>query len=376
MPATPTVNSRRSTPGGEAPEPPPPRIAHLPARAKLERLLRVAEGHKKALILTHDNPDPDSIASAVALGQLLQARAGVEEVRVGYGGIIGRAENMAFVKVLRLPVTPIAQLDLDEYDLLALVDTQPPTGNHALPPRLRGEVDIVIDHHPVRDESLRAPFADVGGDFGATSTMVVEYLRAARLEPSVEVCTALFYGVKADTRDLGRETTQTDIDAYLWLFPRADKQLLGQIEHPELPARYFQLYHTAIERAKVYGSTAIVTDLEEVYSPDMVAEVAERLMFLEGMKWSLAYATFRNQLFISLRVKDRRMNAGRLIRDICEDYNGSSGGHGSMAGARISLSGRAVQRKAFKREVVRRFLEAFGVKPEERPVGLLSAPSP
>jgi nanoRNase/pAp phosphatase (c-di-AMP/oligoRNAs hydrolase) len=372
MPATPSANSRRSTLGGEASEPPPPRIAHLPARARLERLLRVAKDRKKALILTHDNPDPDSLASAVALAHLLEARAGVGEVRVGYGGIIGRAENIAFVKVLRLPVTHISQLDLDDYDLLALVDTQPPTGNHALPPRYRAEVDIVIDHHPLRDESLEAPFADVGGDFGATSTMLVEYLRAARLEPSVEVATGLFYGIKADTRDLGRETTQTDIDSYLWLFPRANKRLLGQIEHPELPARYFQLYHTAIERAKVYG-TAIVADLEEVYSPDMVAEVAERLMFLEGMKWSLAYATYRNQLFISLRVKDRRMNAGRLIREICEDFSGSSGGHGSMAGARIPLSGRSVQRKAFKREVVRRFLEAFGEK-DTRPVALLSAP--
>ena len=194
------------------------------------------------------------------------------------------------------------------------------------------------------------------------------------LEPSVEVATGLFYGIKADTRDLGRETTQTDIDSYLWLFPRCDKQLLGQIEHPELPVRYFQLYHTAIERAKVWG-TAIITDLEEAYSPDMVAEVAERLMFLEGMKWSLAYATYRNQLFMSLRVKDRRMNAGRLIREICEDFGGSSGGHGSMAGARIPLSGRANQRKAVKRELVRRFIEAFGVA-DERPVALLSAPAP
>ena len=104
MPATPTANSRRTPGSGEGSEPPPPRLANLPARAKLERLLRVAKGHKKALVLTHDNPDPDSIAAAVALAQLLKERAGVEEARVGYGGIIGRAENIAFVKVLRLPV--------------------------------------------------------------------------------------------------------------------------------------------------------------------------------------------------------------------------------------------------------------------------------
>jgi nanoRNase/pAp phosphatase (c-di-AMP/oligoRNAs hydrolase) len=256
----------------------------------------------------------------------------------------------------------------DEYDLVALVDTQPPVGNHSLPRTV--PADIVIDHHPLREETLQARFADVGGDYGATSTMLVEYLRAARIEPDPELATALFYGIKADTRDLGRETTGCDVDSYLWLFPRIDKHLLGQIEHPDLPARYFQLYHKAFERAKVYG-TAILTDLGEVYSPDMVAEVAERMMFLEGMKWSVAVGSYRSQLFFSIRTKDRRMNAGRLIREVCGHRAGSAGGHGSMAGARISLWGTRAQRAALKREIVRDLLERFGAR-RERGVPLLT----
>jgi nanoRNase/pAp phosphatase (c-di-AMP/oligoRNAs hydrolase) len=342
-------------------------LSDLPVRAKLERLMKVVKGKKKALVLTHDNPDPDSIASGVALAHLLERRAGLE-AKVGYGGIIGRAENIAFVRLLKLPVVPISQVVFDEYDVLALVDTQPSVGNHSLP--MRCCFDIVIDHHPLRDESLQVSFADVGGDFGATSSMLVEYLRAAHLEPSVQVATALFYGIKADTRDLGRQTTPSDVESYLWLFPKVEKQLLGQIEHPELPRQYFQLYHTAIERAKTYGS-AIVTDLAEVYSPDMVAEVAERMMFLEGIKWSLAYGTFGGQIYFSLRTKDRRMNAGRLIREICEDSGGSSGGHGSMAGARLPLAGSKPQKAALKKEMLRRFLEAFGVE-DEKPTPLLS----
>ena len=180
MPAT---MSGKTVGNGEASEPPQPRLAHLPARSKLERLLQVARGHRKALVVTHDNPDPDSLAAATALAQVLQERAGLE-VKVGYGGIIGRSENMAFVKVLRLQVTPLATLELDEFDLFALVDTQPSVGNHSIPPKYRARADVVIDHHPLRDESLKAPFADVGGDFGATSTMLVEYLRAARLDPA------------------------------------------------------------------------------------------------------------------------------------------------------------------------------------------------
>jgi nanoRNase/pAp phosphatase (c-di-AMP/oligoRNAs hydrolase) len=274
--------------------------------------------------------------------------------------------------VLRLPVTPISQIVFSEYDLFALVDTQPSVGNHSLPASM--VADVVVDHHPLRDDSLSAPYADVGGDYGATSTMLVEYLRAARIDPDPELATALFYGIKADTRDLGRQTTDTDVESYLWLFPRVDKHLLGQIEHPDLPARYFQLYHKAFERAKVYGP-AILTDLGEVYSPDMVAEVAERLMFLEGMKWSLAFGSYRSQLYFSLRTKDRRMNAGRLIREVCENRSGSSGGHGSMAGARIPLWGTRAQRIALKREIVKDFLERFGVK-REKPLPLLAYEEP
>ena len=104
-------NTRRALPSGDGAEPASPRLAELPARDKLERLMRVAKGKKRALILTHDNPDPDSMAAAVALAHILERRAGVE-ARVGYGGIIGRAENIAFVKVLRLPVSHVSQMDL------------------------------------------------------------------------------------------------------------------------------------------------------------------------------------------------------------------------------------------------------------------------
>ncbi len=364
---SPSPQSARPKPGVDPSEAQPEPATAQPVKVKLARLLKLARGRRRGLILTHDNPDPDSMAAAVALAHLLDRRAGLS-CKVGYGGIIGRAENIAFVKVLKLPVSPVSQIVFDEHDLIALVDTQKAARNHSLPPQV--PVDVVIDHHPMRDDSLPAPFSDVG-DSGATSTLLVEYLRAARIEPSSEVATALYYGIKADTRDLGRQTTGTDVASYLWLFPRIDRGLLAQIEHPELPARYFQLYHAAIERAKVYGP-AIITDLGEVYSPDMVAEVAERLMYLEGTRWSLAYGSYRSQLYLSLRLKDRRTNAGRLTREICEDLGGSAGGHGTMAGARIPLWGTRSQRTALKRQTVRRFRDVLGSDPG-RGVSLLSA---
>ncbi len=359
-------STRRDGPGRSDSALESPRMAVLRSkgtgnthRVKLDRLIQCAHGHERALVLTHDNPDPDSIASAVALAHILHSMAGLESV-VAYGGIVGRAENRALVRVLKLPIVPIARIVFEEHDLICMVDTQPEQGNHSLP--ARHFPDVVIDHHPERPETRLAPFADVGGEIGATSTVIVEYFRASGLEMPEAIATALYYGIKADTRDLGRQTTPADVDAYLWLFPRVDKDALAQIEHPKLPIEYFQLYHTAIERALVYDH-AVICDLAEIYAPDMVAEVAERFLFLEDVKWSLAFGEYEDQLFFSLRTSDRRMNAGRHIRDVIEEKGGSAGGHGSMAGARVPLRGLApAARTRLAGDLVQRFLKEFGVK--------------
>ncbi|MHB1846578.1 MAG: DHH family phosphoesterase [Deltaproteobacteria bacterium] len=341
--ATPSLSARR-----------PPAEPGL--RETLERLAAVVRGKRRPLVLTHDNPDPDSLAAAVALAFLLRQRFGLA-ARVAYGGIVGRAENQAMVRVLRLPVIPVSRIVFDEFDLLCLVDTQPEAGNHSLPVRHRP--DIVIDHHPPRESSRRSPFSDLGGDLGATSTMLARYLRAAGLEPDAEVATALFYGIKSDTRDLGRETGTADEEAYLWLFPWVDKLELGRIEHPRLPPAYFQLLHGAIERARRFGQL-ILADLGALYAPDLTAEIAERFLHVEGIRWSLALGTFHGDVFVSLRTNDPRDHAGQLIREVSRGLGGTSGGHASMAGARLPLPREQGRRQRAKRELVDRFLDALG----------------
>ena len=99
------------------------------------------------LVLTHDNPDPDALASAQILARILR-QAFRQTVTVAYGGIIGRAENRELVKSLRLPFSHVRHLSFRKYRRFALVDTQPRSGNNQLPSRI--VPDVVIDHHPVR----------------------------------------------------------------------------------------------------------------------------------------------------------------------------------------------------------------------------------
>jgi nanoRNase/pAp phosphatase (c-di-AMP/oligoRNAs hydrolase) len=349
---------RRRAGNGAQPLRPATRAGRLRAE-RLDQLVEFAKGKRRALILTHDNPDPDSIAAGVALAWLLKRLARVEAL-VAYGGIIGRAENRALVKVLHLPVVPVSRIAFDEFDLVCMVDTQPDQGNHSLPAGFLP--DVIIDHHPRRPETGRASFSDVGGPIGSTSTVVAEYVRASGLKLPPRIATALFYGIKADTRDLGRMTTRQDVDAYLWLFPMADKDALREIESPRLPANYFRLQHTALERAEVWGD-AIVADVGDLYAPDMVAEVAERFHLLEGSRWSLAFGRFADSLWFSLRTSDLRANAGRTIRRVIEERGGSAGGHGSMAGARLPVEGLSQAAETrLKAALVRAFLRAFRVR--------------
>jgi nanoRNase/pAp phosphatase (c-di-AMP/oligoRNAs hydrolase) len=254
------------------------------------------------------------------------------------------------------------------------VDTQPEQGNHSLP--AAHFPDVVIDHHPERPETRLAVVADVGRDTGATSTVVTDYLRASGLAVPSAIATALFYGIKSDTRDLERETTEPDVEAYLWLFPKADSQALSQIEHPRLPEDYFRLFHAAVEKARIHGD-AVLCDLGKVYYPDLVAEVADRFLSMGDVKWSLAVADrflsmgdvkwslavgeYRSGLYFSLRTRDRRMNAGKMIREIIEAHGGAAGGHGSMAGARLPLKRMsAAARKRLLQGIFRSFLREFG----------------
>jgi nanoRNase/pAp phosphatase (c-di-AMP/oligoRNAs hydrolase) len=186
---------------------------------QLDLLFEAMGGADRVLILPHNDPDPDAIASAVALRHLLAEKLGVEGYIV-YRGIIGRAENKALVRYLDHPLHRLANSDLRQSVPIALVDTQPGAGNNALPHG--SEAAIVLDHHTWREATAKARFADVRPELGATSTILMQYLENAGIEPSPQLATALFYGIKTDTMGLGRGAGPDDVAAYFHLQPRID----------------------------------------------------------------------------------------------------------------------------------------------------------
>jgi nanoRNase/pAp phosphatase (c-di-AMP/oligoRNAs hydrolase) len=297
------------------------------ARAALRE--RVAKTGKRALVLTHDNPDPDSIAAALGLRRLLEADG--LEVTLALAGIIGRAENRAMVRELRIPLMPIDRLDLKSFDVVALVDTQPQTGNNSLPDDRKP--DIVIDHHPPREASNGVLWRDIRSEVGATATIVYEYLKLAGIALDVTLSTAFLYALKSETRDLGREAGPDERDAYIELMASADFSRLYAISHPKLGREHFVAVDRAIRSAVVWGELLAV-NLGDLDYPDLVAEVADLMLPYDKARWVIAVGQHEQSVYLSLRTDVATVNAGQVIRRVL-GARGAGGGHGMIAGGRM-----------------------------------------
>ncbi|MDM7916730.1 MAG: bifunctional oligoribonuclease/PAP phosphatase NrnA [Candidatus Eisenbacteria bacterium] len=329
-------------------------------RGRLERLERAIHPFRRFLVLTHDNPDPDSMASAWLLGKVL-GKLG-RSVALAYGGMVGRTENRAMIDVLRLPLRPLASFDLDSFDAFGIVDAQPGTGNNSLPP---ARPTIVFDHHPRRRRRRGVVYEDIREEYGATTTILFEYLLAAGIHPDRRLATAVFHAIRSETQNLGREAGRADARAFLACFPLVNNQALSRIENSRLPRNWFEMIDQAIDGTRIYGDVA-VTLLGQIPVPDMVAEFADLIVRLEGIAWALSIGRYGSDLLLSIRTNETDENAGRVIRKIVAGQ-GTAGGHEMIAGGKLTgAASTDAQSRRTEQLLVRRLLEALhkrGVRP-------------
>ncbi len=308
------------------------------------------------LIVMQDSPDPDAIASAVALRALVNASCDIS-CSIVHGGPIGRAENRALVAYLKLKPRSPDQVDPGKFDLIAMVDTQPGTGNNCLSAGIGP--DIVIDHHPVRPQTRSVKFTDIRSSYGATSTILLEYLIGWGGLPSVPVATALMYGIRSDTLDLGREATKADINAIEVLYPLANKRMLGQIQRGRVPDDYFKMLSYALADAMVYGNM-IVACLGQVDSPEIMGELADLLLRHEGCAWTMCFGFFESKVILSIRTKANSNRADVVIREIVSGM-GTGGGHAGMAGGQIPITDDHPEALGkLVKKIKRRFMSSVG----------------
>jgi nanoRNase/pAp phosphatase (c-di-AMP/oligoRNAs hydrolase) len=320
---------------------------------KLSGLKAVLKGKRRLLIVLQDSPDPDALASAAALKALVHHLVKIPG-SITHRGEIGRGENRALAQYLRLNMHQCDHIEFDRFDLIAMVDTQPYTGNNGLPEDVLPH--IVIDHHPCKRSTYRVPFHDVRGRYGAASTILYEYLQAAGIVPLPPLATALFYGIRSDTQDLGRDCIEADIRAGQALYILANKRALSEIQRGHVRRSYYHLLARALANTQVFKDAA-VSNLGDLNHADMISEVADLLLRDDDISAVMCFGLCDGQLCISIRTRDPERRSDQLINRIVSRL-GTGGGHPNYAGGQIPVPN-PEKREAREAQVTRRFLKAL-----------------
>lgn len=327
--------------------------------SSVEKMIEWLRGRGKILIVCHDNPDPDSIASAVALRHLILIKTGQDAV-LSYGGVIGRSENRKMVELLEITLVPICELNLSQFAVICMVDTQPDAGNNSLPAEY--QVHLVIDHHPPKKEFSDIFWVDVRENYGASATILYEYLNSQKVSINTKLATSLFYAIKSETQDLGREWSKADREAYLKLLPISNNQILYDIIHPPVPRDYFSAFHAAIENSRVFGEM-LIFNLHKIENPDLVAELADFLLREQGIKYVFGMGWFNGTQILSMRSLKPEAKLGLVIQQVIAGI-GTAGGHGMIAGGQVR-NVRDDERSQLELEelLIERLFKVFNLEP-------------
>ena len=297
----------------------------------LKKLLEMAHPDDSLLLLMYGSPDPDAIASAMALREILQRTKGLARCVFAATEPFRREQNKELAKAMRLNIRLLSQVDAAAYRLIALVDAQPSFFGDA-PQSV--QPDIIFDHHP-RQGDWQAGLVDIRPQYGALSSVLTEYLLCARIRIPRNLHTALLYGIKTDTDNFDRDTLAEDIQAYSYHSRHANMQLIRRIELNQTPVSYLKSFDHAIHYMKHYRGRRIGF-LGQVESPDVCVQVADFYLRLIGTYYVVVAGIVSDKLIIIFRGDGYRQDCGAVAQSAC-GLIGQGGGHRSAARIEIPL---------------------------------------
>ena len=297
-------------------------------KRKLERMKKVVDLKKPLWILLQNDPDPDSIASAMAL-QVLLGRNDKSAPIVTFKRV-ARNENLAMISIIGVKIRQVTPAQVARAPQVALVDIPPPYFKRSL-----NNLKIVVDHHPVL-EKYDAPYVDVQEHYGATASIFAEYLVASETKIGQRLGTALYYGVKTDTLLFGRDVSNADFSAFALLWPRANHHLIMQMERPRLKSEEVDVFVKALKGHTIEKS-CIFACLGSIPKEDLVPRLADFVLQIGEPEFALVYGFVGRECTFSARSITPKIHAGDLMAKAFGKI-GSAGGHQSMARATMLTS--------------------------------------
>jgi len=293
---------------------------------KIRRFYNQFSGNDHVLIVI--NADPDAIASAMAVSRLLWRK--VLNVTISHINTINRPDNLAMIRLLGVTLVPFEEIEVDQFSRVVIVDSQP--DHNELMAELKP--DVIIDHHP--ESGAKAPFLDIRPHYGATATILTEYLRAAKIKPSAKLATGLYHGIKTDTNDFKGQTQIEDVRAFQYLFRHANIHLARKIEKADLRFDLLKYFKIALQNMRRRKGKVYI-HLGHVVNPDICVLIADFFMRINTVTWSIVSGICDKRLTIIFRNDGIRKNAGKVAKEGFGKF-GNAGGHKNMARAEIALN--------------------------------------
>jgi len=317
-------------------------------RARVQQYQRYFTDADRVLILLHNDPDPDAMASGLALRNILRRTKTTAIIGAMQG--VTRPENLRMVNLLDIHVEPITPANVKEYDRVAMVDVQPHYFGG-----LVDRVDLVIDHHP-EQPGYTAVFKDIRADYGSTCTILTEHLRAVDVNISERTATAMLYAIKSDTLFFNRQTNRVDLEAFSYLYPLADAALIRKMEGAEITLERLE-YVMKATRGGTLADQVFCAFLGASAREDFIPYVADFFLQVEDVKWTVIGGVVGDSLVVSVRNIGYGKQAGEFVRRYFSDI-GSAGGHRAMAKAVVPM-------RAFREKYGDLTGEAIGAKLRE-----------
>ena len=303
-------------------------------RPRANRLLKALSTKKRILITTHIHPDPDALASALAMAHLLRARLKDADVQLSFKGRVGGGLNDAYARHLHLNPLPWDDQTVQSADAVVLLDTQP---GSAYSPLSESRIpDVVIDHHRGGGRKPCCTFTDIRDDVGATSSIIFSYFQELEQDIPADLAAAMLYAVESDLAGAAGTPSELDNIALSNLTLIADTHLLYQMRYVNLPQSYYVAYALALQNA-TFNDFALTSHIGEIDSLEKPAVMADFLLRFEQVRWVLVSAVHENRLVLSLRCSDTKLAASQMIRRLLKGI-GEGGGHRSKAGGFIALT--------------------------------------
>ena len=296
-------------------------------RLRVHQYQRFFSDAERVLILLHNDPDPDAMASGLALRNVLHRTKQTAIIAALQG--VTRPENVRMMNLLDIHVDVITAAQVVDYERVAMVDVQPHYFGGAI-----SHVDLVIDHHP-EQPGYSAVYKDIRLDYGSTSTILTEHLRAVDVNISERTATALLYAIKSDTLFFHRQANRVDIEAFSYLYPLADATLIRKMEGAEITMERLEYVLKARQHGR-FAEQVFCAFLGTTAREDFIPYVADFYLQLESVKWSIVSGIVNGSLVMSVRNLGYSRNAGEFVRKYFADI-GSAGGHRAMAKAVVPL---------------------------------------